>query len=344
MVKLLCSFIAVISLAACNNAGETPKEAESTTNNVSVAEAAAAKPVPLAEAKIENFQLKLKVGDTFKYKVTQENNTDSQQEVTRQKTTHVYKQRVLAVNADGSYDVGMEFVSIVQDVKSTDPKTGGTLFEQHFDSKDTANFNDVKNAHLAAPIGIEVVITLDKNSKFIRAKGVDKVVEKIISKTPNFPMQYKEQLGEQITTVMYATFSTQEYLQYPDKKLDSTYSWVITTKSPLSDIFDLASSTISKVTGVKKLGNTRLAEVSADIKGEIVARTQPADFPVSITINKSGMNGSLNALIDADRGTTVTKQYTINMNVSGTVLNKATKAKQAESKSNYLFYKIELIN
>jgi hypothetical protein len=344
VVRLLCSFIIVSGLVGCGGADEAPKDAIPQSGNISPAAASAAKPIPVQEANIDGFQLKLKVGDTFTYKVVQENNTDSDNEIARQNTVHEYKKRVLAVKPDGSYDIGMEFVSILQNVKATHPISGDVLFEQHYNSKDTADFNNPKYVHLSAPIGVEVVVTLDKDSKFKGASGVDRVAAKIFSKTPNFPEQYKQQLIQQITTVMYATFSTQEHLQYPEQKLDSTYSWVIKARSPISDVFDLSSTTTSKITKVKTIGKSKLAEVEAKVNGEIVAKPQEPNFPVSINVSKSNMSGSLSALIDADRGTTITKQYKINMSVSGTILDKATKTTRKETKSNYMFYKIELIN
>jgi len=344
LVRLLCSVFITLFVFGCTKAGEEAKEPNAEGVITSVADTAAAKTIPVAEAKIEGFALNLKVGDTFKYKVTQENNTDSDNEITRQSTVHIYKQRVIAVKPDGTFDLGMEFVSTIQDVKSTNPKTGDVLFEQHYNSSDTADFNNVRNVHLSAVMGMEVVLNIDKNCRITGMKGVDKITAKIVDKTPNFPEQYKAQLTQQIENVMFATFASQEFLQYPEQKLDSSYTWETVTKSPLSDVFDLKSTTVSKITGVKKLNDTRLAQVNAIISGEIFAREKDPNLPVLITVSKSGMSGTLSALVDAGRGTTVTKEYKINMSVTGTVVNKANKTKQNETKSNSLFYKIELIN
>jgi hypothetical protein len=114
--------------------------------------------------------------------------------------------------------------------------------------------------------------------------------------------------------------------------------------SPLGELFALETKASYALSNVYRVRDHRIGVISATVSGGVRVLPMPKNSPLSISIASSSITGSSKAVIDVDRGITLSKRNTISMSMTGNVQSAAMKTMgQSISQSQSSITTIELI-
>ena len=340
MARLVLVGALLAWLSAC---APSDKQATASREELSLKDTSGAKAQTPAAAGIKGLVLRYRVGDVFRYRVVQETNGGPDTARTRTKSTHCYTRTVRSVRSDGSFETVMRFDSIRVSAVISNARTGQKLVEQSYRSSDTSA--EVKNRfpQFSALIGEEVLVYITPDGRVQQVGDVSPIVTKIVATSPQPPPSAAlEQLASQIKASIYAMFSLQEFVPYPKQEIDSAGRWVNEQVTPLSDIFSLTTKAVYTIERIYELNNRHLGVVTANVVGNVRVAPLPKGSPLSIAVSSSSITGESNALMDVDRGYTISKKNRITMNMTARV-RMPQGAEQTVSQSQDSRYEIELL-
>lgn len=340
VTRLLLVALCATTLAACSNNDAPADEAGAplTADDVRTAS-----PLTGNEARLDTLTLKLKVGETYRYRITQTSNGGPDSAFLEQRSTHVYTKRVKGVRGDGTYEIGMTFDTITIDVKASNRITGAVLQEQHYTSKDSAHRKDPQFSQFNALLGEEVTVLLRPNATIQEISGVTSIVNKIAAGRP-MPDDVRQQYTRQIEMAAYAPFVEQEHLRFPTNRIDSTQAWSVSTTAPLLNNVFIASSTSNyRIASVRNVKGHRVAEVVAEMNGTVAAGKLPPQAGMSVTMGASAIDGKGRTLVDADKGYTISKTNELTTDLAATVKNTANGNTQRMAQRTQMRTTVELL-
>jgi hypothetical protein len=341
------ALLAVIALAIWSCSADTPPQdvpqADSTAV-VTASDTAQATTLTLQEAALDTFAVRYKVGDVLRYRVTQASEAVQDSSIAQQRSSHVYTKTVRSVNPDGTFTVAMRFDSINVAFTARNRASGATLANKSYASSDSTQRSSAEFTQYNALLGESVDLVIDHRGGIVRVGSVSKIVDQLLKSVgQNPPPGAKEQLTAQVQGAIYGAFHGQEIIPFPAKPLDSTGTWTNAMTTPIAELFTVATTATYKVTSVKKIRDHRIATIDAGVTGRMNVRPLPREAGISVSIDKSSINGSSAALLDVDGGYTISKKNTISMNVTATVRGGQRGERQTVSMSQTMRYEIELL-
>lgn len=340
MARFLLVGAVLTCLGAC---APSEKQGTEAREELSLKDTSGAKTQTPASAGVKGLELRYRAGDVFRYRVVQETNGGPDTARTRTKSTHCYTRTVRSIRSDGSFETVMRFDSIIVSAVVSNTKTGQKLVEQSFRSSDTAAETKNRFPQFSALIGEEVLVYITPDGRVQQVGDVAPIVKKIAtSSQQQVPPAALEQLASQIKASIYASFSLQEFVPYPKQEIDSSGRWVNEQVTPLSDIFSLTTKATYTIERIYELKSRHLGVVSANVVGNVRVAPLPKGSPLSITVSSSSITGESNALMDVDRGYTISKKNRITMNMTARV-RMPQGGEQTVSQSQDSRYEIDLL-
>lgn len=286
-----------------------------------LAAVASAPSISLAEAKIDSIRLRVKPGNSFRYRLTQRTSSiqDSVEAVTT--GTHVYHIRVKSVRPDGTVEVRMQFDTITLGLEARKIGTREVVSQSSYNSADTGNFRDPRNINYSALIGEEVTVLISPQGEATQVSDVDAIVNKIVAAFPDknrMTPQVKTYITEQVKTSMYTTFIAQQFVPYPQGTVSAAGTWTRKQETPIGTLFTVMTDTDYKITGVKNINNHLIATVTASVTGSMKLGPPPPDATSKLVLNRSKITGSSEAVLDVTTGMTISKTNRLNQDVTAT--------------------------
>ncbi|MBU3699104.1 MAG: hypothetical protein FGM33_03710 [Candidatus Kapabacteria bacterium] len=326
MMRLWGALVALglgLALPSCQTESDRP---ESAGEVVLARDTAGAPRQSGASAGVKNFVLKWRAGDVFRYRIEQISEGGVDTARTTSKTTHWYTRTVRAVRSDGSYETVVRFDSISASGSVKSLRSGATLVEQSYSSTDTSETSKRRYPQFASIIGEDVVIYMSSDGKVEQVGDVAPIIKKIgVLAGQPLTEQITDQLTAQVKTSVFAAIMLQEFVPYPKQGLDANASWVNDQVSPLGEYFALETKASYALSSVYRVRDHRIGVIGATIAGGVRVLPMPANSPLRINITSSSITGSSKAVVDVDRGITLSKRNTISMSMSGIVQSPAMK-------------------
>lgn len=337
--------IVVLATWSCTS-DETPHDATNTDTSavVTAGDTSQAVTLTLQEAALDTFAVRYRKGEILRYRVTQSSEAVQDSTIAQQRSSHVYTKTIREVHPDGTFTVAMRFDSITVIFTARNRATGATLLSKTYSSADSSQRSSAEFVQYNALLGENVDLVIDRRGGIVRVGSVAKIVDQLLKtsgQTP--PAGVKEQLEAQVQGAIYAAFHGQEIIPFPEKPLDSTGTWTNAMTTPVAELFTVATTATYTATSVKKIRNQRVATIDASVSGTMTVRPLPREAGISVTIDKSSINGSSAALLNVDGGYTISKKNTISMNVAATVRGGQRSERQTVSMSQTMRYEIELL-
>ncbi|HCN05101.1 MAG TPA: hypothetical protein DIS79_05720 [Bacteroidetes bacterium] len=329
-----------ILFTACSQNDGSPAEDETGTPHA--ADTASAKIVAGGTATVDSLGLSLSPGETYRYKVTQTNETSTDSANAVQTSVHVYKKRIKARRADGTIEYGMTMEKIDIVAKVTARPSGTVVNDQKYSSSDSSQQKDERYLMFNALIGEEVTVIVTPRAVVQEISGLTPIVNKMIG-SRQVDANVRAQVLKEIESTVYGAFTELEHLRFPTEKLDSTKSWKVTQSAPLMNAFVIDSDIIYAVKNVKELKGRRAADVDATLRGRITVRPLPKGAPIRISIDSSSLSGVSHTLLDVEKGYTIYKKNDIATYIRGRASSPATNQTEKIGQISRLSYTVELI-
>lgn len=312
-----------------------------------VAAAAAAAPsVPFAQANIENIQLRVKVGTAFKYRLTQK--TISRQDSVEATTIgyYVYSLRVKGVGKDGSVEMGMRFDTVRLSMEARRELTNQVITKNSFSSTDSNDVKDPRNLNYTALIGQEATIVLSSTGEIKEIRDMEAIMERILGKVPDkqrITPQVRAYMTDQLKTLMFSTSIGQQFVPYPEGSISAEGTWSRQQESPIGQLFIVSTNTKYQITGVKTINDHQVASVDASLTGSMKLGTAPPDATSKLTLNRSTITGTSQAMLDLQTGMTISKQTNMQQSVMATTTALDDSASHVLRQQQDISFTVELI-
>lgn len=346
-------------LTACSadQSNETPDESGSagastgsSANVVTLADTTQADDVPLTDLIGHTMKLRLQQGQRFTYKITQTAEDIQDTLAAISDATHIFTQNVRSVRGDGAYELGITYNSILTTGSMKSSKSGQTFRSEKYNSKDTGDLRNPRNAQFSSLLGETVTMIISPKAEVQEVSGVSTIINKMIAKLPKpegqqqpLPDQAKQEMQRQVESIMYRSILGQELIPYPTSPIDSTFSWKHSQSSPVNPLYTISTTATYRIVSVKKIKGHRIATVVATISGEVTNNQPPPQAGIQVRMNSSSISGNGTAIIDIDNGTTISKKSKVSISLSATINEKATgKVVKVNNTSNKRF-DIELL-
>ncbi|MEY3386547.1 MAG: hypothetical protein RIR53_1358 [Bacteroidota bacterium] len=331
-----------LALPSCQTEADRPETAQDV---VVASDTSGAPRQDGASSGVKNIVLRWKAGDVFRYRIEQISEGGADTARTYSKTTHWYTRTVRAVRSDGSFETTMRFDSVAATGSVKSLRSGATLIEQSYRSTDTSEASKRRYPQFASIVGEDVVIYMSTDGKVEQVGDVSPIVKKIAALAGQpLTQQMTDQLTAQVRTSVFAAMILQEFVPYPKQGLDANASWVNEQVSPLGELFALETKASYALSNVYRVRDHRIGVISATVSGGVRVLPMPKNSPLSISVSSSSITGSSKAVVDVDRGITLSKRNTISMSMTGNVQSAAMKTMgQSISQSQSSITTIELI-
>lgn len=297
---------------------------------VTVADTASAEDVSPSELVGHTMQLRLRQGAASRYKISQfaEDRQDTISAVSE--ATHVFQQQVRSVRGDGSFEIGITYNTIRSTGTLKNLKTNQTIRSENYNSKDTTDLRNPRNAQFSALLGETVTLILTPKAEVQEVSGVSSIVNKMIAKLPKnegqqeMPQEAKAEIQKQVESIMYRSILGQELIPFPQSPIDSTLSWQHTQTAPVNPLYTIDTKATYRIVSVKQVKGRRIATVKATISGNVVTNPTPPQAGISVKMNSSSISGEGIAIVDIDNGTTISKKSKVSISLSATINEKNT--------------------
>lgn len=297
---------------------------------VTVADTTRATDAPPTELVGHTLQLRLREGARTRYKIAQYAE-DRQDTITAlSEATHVFDQTVRSVRGDGAYEIGITYTSITSSGSLKNLKTGQMIRSEKYNSKDTADLRNPRNAQFSALLGETVTLILTPKAEVQEISGVSTIVNKMVAKLPKqegqqqLPQEAKLEIQKQVETIMYRSILGQELIPFPTGPIDSTLTWDHSQTAPVNPLYTINTKATYRIVKVRKVKGRRIATVNATIAGTVVTNAPPAQAGISVKMNSSNISGEGVAIVDIDNGMTISKKSKVSISLSATINEKAT--------------------
>jgi hypothetical protein len=334
------------AITSCTNETSDNVPQDDSLSTVTASDTANATAIPLEDARIRRLTLRYEPREVYRYRIVQSNVITQDTIASSNSSTYTYTKTVNKVLAGGAYEVSMRIDSVQATLTVRSKNASKPLVNNTFNSTDTAKRRDPQYASMAALVGTAVRITIDTMGKVTDIVGTDSIVGKIVAAAPggaNATKQEREMLSQQIEQGVFGSFAGQEFVPYPDAEIDSTLSWTREQNIPIPPFFEAHSIITYRIENVKNVKGRRLATIVASIQGVVRPVAVPNDAPVTITTSGSKISGDSRAVIDLDKGFTISKKNNVRMLVSGTVTRKESGQKETFKQEQESTFSVELL-
>ncbi len=297
---------------------------------VTAADTATATDAAPTELVGHTLQLRLQAGTRSRYKIAQyaEDRQDTISALSE--ATHVFEQNVRSVRGDGSFEIGITYNSIRSNGTLKNLKTGQEIRSEKYNSKDTADLRNPRNAQFSALLGETVTLILTPKAEVQEISGVSTIVNKMVAKLPKqddqkpLPQEAKAEIQKQVETIMYRSILGQELIPFPQGPIDSTLSWQHSQNTPVNPLYTIDTRATYRIVKVRKVKGRRIATINASISGTVVTNAPPAQAGITVKMNSSNISGEGVAIVDIDNGLTISKKSKVSISLSATINEKAT--------------------
>jgi hypothetical protein len=341
------ALVSIVALAMWScSPDDTPRDADTAPSaaTVTAADTAQAESLPLGDITLDTFAVRYRKGDVLRYRVSQSSEATQDSTIAQQRSSHVYTKTVREAHPDGTFTVAMRFDSIRVNFTARNRSTGAAMLSKSYSSSDSAQRSSPEFIQYNALLGEDVDLVIDHRGGIVRVGNVSKIVNQLLkSLGQNPPPSASAQLTAQVQNAIYGAFHGQEIIPFPAGRLDSTGRWTNAMTTPIAELFTVATKATYQVTAVKKIRTHRIATIDAQVTGSMNVRPLPREAGIAVTIDKSAITGSSDALLDVDGGYTISKKNTISMNVTATVRGGQRGERQTVSMSQTMRYEIELL-
>ena len=345
MVRRHAARAILVSIMLTGLVGCSPEQGDPSTSDKELVLADTARAVRQSPSKagIKMLQVRYRNGEVFRYRAVQESEGGPDTARTTSKSTHYYTRMVRSTRSDGSYETVLRFDSITVTGTIRNVRTGATLMEQSYRSSDTSAVNRKRFPQFSSLIGEEVLVYISPDGRVQQVGDVSPIVRKIaLASTQPMPPAALEQVAAQLKNGIYAAFTLQEFVPFPKQPIDSTGTWVNEQQSPLSEIFTVLTRATYSIDRVYDLKGRRIGAVTANVVGSVRAIPLPKNSPLSISLQTSQIAGSSSAVMDVDRGFTVSKKNQITMSMTARV-GLPQGGQQTVTQSQTSRYEVELL-
>lgn len=325
--------------------GCAPDGGDPATSNKELALADTARAVRQtpARAGIKTLQVRYRNGEVFRYRAIQESEGGPDTARTTSRSTHYYTRTVRSTRSDGSYETILRFDSIAVSGTIRNLRTGATLMEQSYRSSDTSDANRKRFPQFSSLIGEDVLVYITPDGRVQQVGDVSPIVRKIaMASQQPMPPAALEQVASQLKNGIYASFTLQEFVPFPKQSIDSAGTWINEQQSPLGEIFTVLTRATYVIDRVYDLKGRRVGVVTANVVGNVRTIPLPKNSPLSVTLQGSEITGSSNAVMEVDRGFTVSKKNRISMSMTARI-GLPQGGQQTVTQSQTSRYEVELL-
>lgn len=342
-----CSLFFIFSACSGGDAKkDAPEEQQAKTGAPPAAatDIPAATPLQGAEAEVKSLLYRVKAGDIFRYKYTQNDRINQDGMMAETQQTLFYTKTVKSIKSDGTIEMTVRYDSIrlkndYPDLQDSTKRTVSAYNSSNKADRGNQEFNQYNGI-----LGEDVTILVSSDGKIREISGLTPLLSKIFGKMKDsLNAQQQEQALDQIRTQLYMRPLSQEYQSFPDGGIvDSTHTWSHSEKSPLSGVFLVSNTITYNLSAVKNVGPRKAAFVSAKLISKI-ENTAPKQGTLSFTLHQSDISGSGETIIDVEKGYTILKKNSISTLIDATMTD--TKSKQSKRAKQQLLssMKVELI-
>lgn len=340
LARVILVGIMLTGFVGCSPDGGDPATAD---KQLALTDTASAERLTPARAGITTLQVRYRNGEVFRYRAIQESEGGPDTARTMSKSTHYYTRTVRSTRSDGSYETVLRFDSITVTGTIRNVRSGATLMEQSYRSSDTSAANRKRFPQFSSLIGEEVLIYISPDGRVQQVGDVSPIVRKIaMASQQPMPPAALEQVAAQLKNGIYAAFTLQEFVPFPKQPIDSSGTWVNEQQSPLGEIFTVLTRATYAIDRVYDLKGRRIGAVTANVVGSIRAIPLPKNSPLTIDLQTSQISGSSSAVMDVDRGYTVSKKNRISMSLTARV-GMPQGGQQTVTQSQTSRYEVELL-
>ncbi len=345
MVKRHATRVGLVGMILTGLVGCSPDGADPATSDKEfvLADTARAERQTPERAGIKTLQVRYRNGEVFRYRATQESEGGPDTARTTSKSTHYYTRIVRSTRSDGSFETVLRFDSIFVTGAVRNELTGAKLMEQSYRSSDTSAANRKRFPQFSSLIGEEVLVYISPDGRVQQVGDVSPIVRKIaMASQQPMPPAGLEQVAAQLKNGIYAAFTLQEFVPFPRQSIDSSGTWVNEQQSPLGEIFTVLTRATYSMERVYDLKGRRIGAVTANVVGSIRVLPLPRNSQLTINLQSSQISGASSAVMDVDRGFTLSKKNRISMTMAARV-GLPQGGQQTVTQSQTSRYEVELL-
>lgn len=344
---VFCSLFLIFSACSNGDAKKNAPEERQTKEGIPPAAAVdipAATPLQGAEAEVKSLLYRVKAGDIYRYKFTQNDRISQDGMTAETQQTLFYTKSIKSIKSDGTIELTVRYDSIrlKNDYPDLQDSTKRTI--SSYNSSNKADRGNQEFNQYNGILGEDVTMLVSSDGKIREISGLTPLLSKIFGKMKDsLNAQQQEQALDQIRTQLYMRPLSQEYQYFPDGgRIDSTNSWSHSEKSPLSGVFLVSNTITYDLSAVKNIGSRKAAFINAKLISKI-ENTSPKQGTLSFNLHKSDISGSGETILDVEKGYTISKKNSISTLIDATMTD--TKSKQSKRAKQQLLssMKVELI-
>lgn len=348
MVKKLCAMlvctIGIVIMEGCSSNDKDPQsEKDGVKSNVSVQDIAQAEEVPLQEQKITMLKYAPAKGDVYSYKVSQLEEIQEDSLKVVQKITSYYTKTINALRSGGSIEMTVRIDSLFISNSMPDPTKPGQTMVKTYDSRKKADRENPDLRDFSAVIGEDVRIILDSKGRVEEIGGLTPIINKILGdKRDSVAPEIKSRITSSLEGQMFRLTVASEVIPFPDKSLDSSYSWTREEVNPLSGLFRANSRSTYKLSNVKKVGDKRVGMIGAKLYAEVL-KPRETNGNVEMSLSSSSIGGDGEMIIDIDKGYTIKKNTQVMSDLVGSIKDLRTKNERKIHQKTLTKISVELL-
>lgn len=368
-IHSLCLLLALFVVTSCGTQKEQPEsKAEQTNNGASGSESSsqdlshaednkqtsflstspheeAGTLSPTGTSALPMLAYKVKVGDVFSYKVTQRNRVREGAIRSDDSTVYYYTKRITKVIPDSLVEFSVRFDKIAIRSTMPVPDSAGKPVNRTL-QYNSANAADQKNPNFkryTALIGQNVTMEVNPRGEILDITGLEPIANKLISSfKDSLTAEQKNFVMREIAVNAYAMIHKQEFQVYPDKPLDSTRSWKASYPAPLAGLFPTENTVTYTLENIATKNNRKVAQIRAKLYSKVLEKKRENELG-SIVLNKGGLSGGSEHLVDLEKGYTIFKKYNLTINMEITATDSKTKQTQTTTQQTSSDITVELL-
>ncbi len=325
VLLMTAAAVASLSLAACGEKADSPKDAGKSAAKSDTASAAGHNQEFASAEKVEDpnqrytLALHPTVGETFAYRITQQASQSFGPQKTSEEVVYNFSGKITGLNNDGSLTLEMRYDSVR--IRRMMPKsmTDTAMMTVTFDSRRRADSSVPGSEQYRAIIGQNVSLTLAKNGDVREVSNLEPIISNMISlagkKRDSIPPRGIEQLREALKVQAFATVVQQMFLQaLPDSSVAVGGEWTKKNDVPIGGI-PATSQVTYKLADVRKVDDRPIGHLDMKLLVNFPKKTFD-NQAMSATITNANVDGSGDALYDLVNGFPVRKNSHIDIRLS----------------------------
>lgn len=265
------------------------------------------------------FKLQPKVGDSYSYRIIQDNDTELEGVKLSERIVYNFTLKVTGVNSDQSFTVQMRYDSIRMRRAFPPGVVDSVARTVTYDTRYKADPKFQGAESIKALVGQNVNMTLTNTGDVREVSNLEPIVSDIVtglSLPDTLPAQYKakarEQVRASIKTQAFSSVVQQLFLQNPpEAPIPSGGSWNRKDTVPLFGLSSRSSITYT-LSDVRSVDGRTLGKVSADMDTEFPNKKIENQM-ISAVADEARVDGGADALLDLMSGFPVQKKTKIDV-------------------------------